>query len=196
MSDYWDTRYRDGTTDGYIDSGEGSEGEFRELFWEAIDMYIDWDSEPSVVDMGCGDMRLWDDRDIPIHYLGVDSSSVIIDKNRANFDGVYFRHKYIHMVTCVPKRDIVMCISTLFHIMSKSVYNMTLTNLCKCSKDYIFVTAWSQTPFKDGGVHDGKYQHYRNLEDSMDIFEYWGFEFVDLHNLGGVNTLYVFRKQQ
>ena len=89
-----------------------------------------------------------------------------------------------------------MCISTLFHIMSKSVYNMTLTNLCKCSKDYIFVTAWSQTPFKDGGVHDGKYQHYRNLEDSMGIFEYWGFEFVDLHNLGGVNTLYVFRKQQ
>jgi len=136
---YWEARYRGGDS-----SGQGSIGAAREWKWQIIHSYVENIDE--VIDVGCGDLSFWEDKDCP-SYLGLDVSPTIIQRNM---------HKRPHWEFLVSKAEdkipgrtarIVFCFDLLFHVMTDDTYYQILENLCAYAREWIFISTWSKNPF-------------------------------------------------
>lgn len=200
---YWEIHYQVGGT-----SGAGSIDEYRAWKWETITRYLP--EVEHVIDIGCGDLSFWEDRDCQ-DYTGIDVSSTVIAKNRR------LRPRWAFIVAPAEQRiehlhkDCVFCLDLLFHIMNDNSFRAILNNLCYYSTNYIFIYNWWKNPWTitssqedpttnlDSVVPstytDGRYQYFRSLDKYLHMFEQNGFQLKDtLKYTDGVGALYVFKK--
>lgn len=82
QNNYWEKRYSIGGS-----SGKGSIGKERAWKWSIIDNYSP--NIQNVIDVGCGDLSFWSNRECK-DYTGIDMSETIIEKNKtAARAGIY-----------------------------------------------------------------------------------------------------------
>jgi len=197
---WWERRYREGRP-----SGPGSVGRGRAWKWKVITEYAG--GPRSVVDVGCGDLSFWEDRDCP-DYTGIDIACNIIAQDRvARPDWVFI------CANAAEKQsvggDVVLCLDLLFHIMNTDDFKAILRNLCSYSERWIFVYTWTVNPFTDGPnsemwrargktVTDDRFQYYRPLRDYLPLFNERGFKLVEARcpPWGGIGELFVFKKNR
>lgn len=182
---YWDKRYAAGQP-----SGNRSSAVIRQE-WEIIDEHIP--QLGVVTDIGCGDLRFWEDKwDKVSSYIGVDISQEIIEKNRA-----------IHFQTgkaffCMPAEEYcsaleahtVFCLNTLFHIMDTVNFYKILENICQYAKRHIVLSTWMKNPFNEGDT-DNHYQRYTPFD--VGFVETRGFKLVAMKEFG-IKGFYIFRR--
>jgi 2-polyprenyl-3-methyl-5-hydroxy-6-metoxy-1,4-benzoquinol methylase len=212
-NEYWENRYASEGT-----SGDGSIGELRAWKWKVITEFLP--TLDHVIDIGCGDLSFWDDRNCK-DYTGIDVSKTIIERNRKKRPEWSFINSSAEKYMNGLKKEYVFCLDVLFHIMDLETFIAILNNLCSYSTDYIFIHTWIKNPFsrrnqlkgslyylrktnirgmltamKIAVLHpytDGKYQYFRSLETYMYIFENNGFELLS-KKINENNGFYIFRK--
>jgi hypothetical protein len=219
MNKYWNERYKSGGV-----SGDGSIGECRKYKWSIINKYINNISKYSVIDVGCGDLSFWDGKDCD-NYIGIDSSDVIIEKNKLLRKKWKFLNKPSDFYVSDIKADVVFCFDMLFHIMDDQEYYMTLQNLPRYSNNYIFIYTWVVNPFKDpyyinsiamfkrgeyvrslknlffgiGDDSDGKYQKFRDFCKDRTMITREGFLTVGIFREPSIDpygAMIVFKKSE
>ena len=142
MNEYWERRYSDGGT-----SGVGSVGKAREWKWNRLLAYAG--AMDDVIDVGCGDLRFWQGHSCE-NYLGIDISPTVLERNaREHPHWKFVLHDAETPVQGIAAR-IVICLDVLFHILDDSAYVRILENLCKYSKEWIFIGTWAKNPFGFG----------------------------------------------
>jgi len=181
---YWNTRYRSG-----CNSGIGSVGHYRDWFWSVITKHI---SPEDVIDVGCGDLLFWEGRTCS-HYIGIDISKFIIQRNRLHCPEWRFicgdAADYIEGLSA----EVVFCIALLFHIEKESEYRKILENLCRYSQKWIIISTWMKKP----PVFDSTYQFYHRFEHYFDIFHRYGFTFHAASPcFDNINAVYIFKKEE
>jgi ubiquinone/menaquinone biosynthesis C-methylase UbiE len=214
--EYWDKRYSSGGK-----SGIGSIGVERKWKWNTIDSYVE--TLDDVLDVGCGDISFWENRDCE-KYIGIDISETIIQKNRLERPDWTFICKNAKNRIENLSKDVVLCLDVLFHIMNDTQYREILENLCYYSQKYIIIHTWHKNPFTEINLlkkftrnifklqfgksmealkmlfsedkhTDGKYQYFRNIETNLNIFEKHGFRLIEVEkNPNGISAMYLFQK--
>ena len=215
---YWEQRYSSGGT-----SGKGSIGDDRAYRWRAIDKYIPY--LRSVLDVGCGDLSFWEERDCK-DYTGIDISKTIIERNRIlRPDWEFICANAATRIEGLTK-EVVFCFDIIYHIMDEKTYLNTLKNLCHYSTDYIFINTWINNPFSfkqkvkklliaisgvkvrkaisslkrifnNNKITDGKYQYYRLVENVIRIFKKNGFQLLSIEETPDENVAtYVFARDR
>jgi len=173
-------------------SGRGSRGKYRDWKWGIIGRYIPDISSVDVIDVGCGNLEFWAGRKCA-KYLGIDWSSVIISKNRRLWAGLDFLAQPAEQYIPDIKATVVFCFDLLIHIETAAVFRRILENLCRYSKDLIFVYNWINSR-----KTDGRYSFYHPLEEDMDVFQRAGFCLLERHVSSPTwprGAIYVFRKE-
>jgi hypothetical protein len=137
MDEYWERRYSQGGTSGlFLEKS-------REWKWKHILAHAG--VMDTVIDVGCGDLRFWEDRNCE-DYIGIDISQTIIEKDMRERP----RWKFILQEAQTPIRGIgarvVLCLDVLFHILDESAYVRILENLCMYSKEWVFIFTWAKNP--------------------------------------------------
>lgn len=160
--DYWEGRY-------IHDLPSGCRKEYK-VEWRIINEFLP--EIDDVLDIGCGDLKLWKGQELS-NYVGVDISPTLIYKNKLNRPEWGFicapAEEYIHYLS-MPN---VFCLNTLFHIMHTDNFNQILENLRRYATETIFISTWDSNPFIQD-VTDGRYQHYHPFNPK--IFEKFGFK--------------------
>lgn len=177
---YWDRRYLSGRG-----SGGGSVGKHRDWKWSQIGDV----SDKRVLDVGCGDLTFWEGRNC-LNYTGIDSSKIIINKNREERPGWNFICADVSEEHEV-RGQFVLCLDLLFHILNESTYQSILSNLAKWTEERLFIFTWRKNPFK-GKTTDGWYQCYRPFLDYVSMLE--PLKFVEELEFARVGALYVFER--
>lgn len=184
---YWSRRYAHGRLSG------GYEKEWK---WSVIDEFLP--HVDHVIDLGCGDLRLWEGRDCE-DYTGIDIAKNIVEKNRTKHPKWRFIHSPAEKRIPGLKKPVVICVSLLFHIMCTDRYVRILENLCAYSSEWILIHTWINNPFgsrEKGPFTDGVYQYFRRFEDYLHILEKAGFALVALErNPNRVGAFYILRKK-
>jgi len=183
---WWEHHYRVG---GH--SGQGSVGKYRDWKWGVIELYVSEITDADIIDVGCGDLTFWEGRNCA-KYLGIDWSEFIIAKNRELRAGWSFTalpaEQYIPGITAM----VVFCFDLLIHIEKAATFRKIIENLCRYSKDLIFVYGWN-----DPHLDDGWSCFYHPLEAHMDVFRQARFRLLARHDdIQGIGAIYVFRKER
>lgn len=183
---YWDTRYEAGRTSG---------GFLFPWKWDVIEEFLP--RLDHVVDVACGDLLLWEGRDLE-DYTGIDVSKVIIERNRVQRPRWRFIHSPAEDLIPGLKKPMVLCISLLFHVMDEDRYIRILHNLCHYSSEVILIYTWLNNPFGDrkkGPFTDGVYQYFRRFEEYVHLFMENGFGIVSMREApDGIGAFYLFKK--
>ncbi len=181
---YWDERYARGRPSG---------GYSYPWKWGVIEEFLP--VVDHVVDVGCGDLLFWEGRDCE-DYTGIDTSEIIIARNRAKRPRWRFINAPAEERIRDLKKPVVLCISVLYHIMSEERYIKILENLCHYSSRWILIYTWIENPFGNrymGPLTDGVYQYFRRFEEYLHIFEEKGFSLIAVgRNPDGIGAFYVF----
>ncbi len=187
---YWNRRYAASGT-----SGPGSVGLSRAWKWGVIKRHCPDVKNLPVIDVGCGDLSFWEQRDLPKYYVGLDMSDVIIQRNQSRFGS-----PAANFIKCRAEErqsisaSVVFCFDMLFHVLDEQQYVSILENLCAYSQDYVFVYTWIKNPFRNlsmlssmiaglkfrdvvTGIVSGhdRYQMYRDFAAYLPVFEGRGF---------------------
>lgn len=211
MSNYWEEHYRRGG-----DSGEGSSGAVRDYKWQVISKFS---KLQDVIDIGCGDLQLWEGRGC-VNYLGLDISPTVIKKNqekRPDWKFIVFDSS----ASLPLKADTVLCLEMLFHVLDEQVFIKTIKNLCEYSSNWIFIYTWKENPFADWHIRkqavwnlckrvkflkafrmlfrydtDGIYQKYRKFDGYLEIFKKADFTLVSVEQKYDFGAMYVFKRDE
>ena len=200
---YWEQRYFSGGTSG----PSTTMGKHRT--WKLIDQFVQDPNLLDVLDVGCGDLSFWDGRDCD-DYIGIDFSKTVIDKNTKRRPRWHFIHANAENLIPGLTREIVLCMSVLFHIMDEGRFRSILHNLCHYSRNYIFIYTWKNNPFSRGNrmrrfldkimrlrirsalfvlydlmqnkvkVTDNKYEYFRSLDPYLHVFREHGFSLLGI----------------
>jgi len=191
---YWDERYNSGGT-----SGCGSIGELRCWKWDTIKQHVNPLSE--VIDVGCGDLSFWDGKTLPDRYVGLDSSGIIIERNKITHpNNIFFRVASSEPLGIVA--PVVFCFDMLFHIMDGDIYWKTIANLCSMSSEYIFIYTWMINPLRKFGIlstNKSEYEYYRDPMKMCGVIESNGFPLVMIRTNKAVDkygAMFIFRRSQ
>ena len=177
MDDYWDAHYRNGGASGAVEDYRRTAERKRAIIQRYITLGKD-----SVLDLGCGDLRFWDNIPLDDWYLGVDISQTVIERNREKYPDARFDTRPI--ADNRWRADAVVCFDVLYHIMDDDEYQRTINNITESAKRYAFVGTWVFNPLNgilprlmrlkatghlEQGVNttDGYHQTYRRFEDSI-----------------------------
>ena len=86
----------------------------------------------------------------------------------------------------------VFCFDLLIHIEKVATFRKILENLCRYSKDLIFIFGWS-----DAHLDNGRTCFYHPVEEHIDIFQRAGFSLLKRYDdgPGSCGVIYVFKKE-
>ncbi len=139
-SRFWDRRYR---RDLHLGSGPGSRGENLVLKSRIISAGIAEHGISSVLDIGCGDIAILDSLAIA-GYVGIDISSVIIERNRLRRPDWTFICADLRGSFNPPAADMVLCLDVLIHQRAKQHYLAILTKAIQSAKKLTLVSGYSK----------------------------------------------------
>lgn len=191
---YWDKRYASGGT-----SGCGSVGELRDWKWKIIKHFVNPITE--VIDVGCGDLSFWDGKMLPERYIGMDSSGIIIERNKVRHpNNIFLGVESSEPLGIVA--PVVFCFDMLFHIMDDNIYWETINNLCSMSSEYIFIYTWLINPLRKFWVIPkvkGDYEYYRDPAQACRVIGSNGFYLIVNARCKGIDkfgAMLVFRRKE
>ncbi|GAG64145.1 unnamed protein product [marine sediment metagenome] len=187
---YWDDRY----ASGYI-SGRTL---VRERLWAAIEEELP--EVDHIIDVGCGDLRIWGERDCQ-DYVGIDISMQVLQDNKKKRPHWDFICSPAETFLSGLVRENVFCFNLIYHILDPENVRMVLRNLCRYARKRIFIYTMIINPFFPE-VTDGKYQYYHPMEQYVPAFEEMGFTLTsielmelryDINRYGAPSGLYIFK---
>ncbi len=190
---YWDDRYaRGGTSGQYFNSAWLSVAKKRnELLWAAIEQEIP--ELDHIVDVGCGDLRIWGDRDCQ-DYVGIDISMQILQRNKKKRPHWNFicspAEEFIPPLT----RENVFCFNMIYHILDPENVRKILYNLCRYATKRIFIYTWIVNPLRGQKATDGKYQMYHPMKKYLSLFNEMGFSLTSMEFILMPSALYIFKR--
>ena len=188
-NNYWNTRYMLGGNSGYngLDVDK-----YTNYVWSAIDKTAG--KQKDVIDVGCGDLLFWSNRDSD-KYIGIDISPKIININKK------LRPKWKFISSSADaslniKAETVICMNTLYHIMDDNVYNNIIKNIISWSDKWIMIITWRKIP--KNLKKDSFYQKYRDFSIYKDRIVNSGFtlvleEHIPLDDYG---CLWIFKRRE
>ncbi|MCK4265974.1 MAG: class I SAM-dependent methyltransferase, partial [Thermoplasmata archaeon] len=199
---YWDGRYArrfaSGRPPKEID-------ERNRLLWAAVERELH--EIDHVVDVGCGDLRIWGDRDCR-DYVGIDIAEEVVQDNKPRRPHWRFLCAPAETYIVDLVRENVFCFNLIFHILDPENTRRIFHNLCRYASKRIFVHTWIQSPPKiktDEGV---EYQMYHSMGKYLPLFNEMGFELISVewieqtrHSIKEVlghrtpSALYIFKKK-
>ncbi len=127
--DYWERRYRSGRS-----SGAGSYGDLAAFKAEVLNGLVREHGLGSVIEFGCGDGAQLELASYP-EYLGLDVSSVILDRCRARFAGdatkrfALYTPEFPADVPGLTKADLALSVDVLYHLVEEEVFARHLRDL-------------------------------------------------------------------
>ena len=185
---YWNKRYA---------LGCGSGRESNEQIWELVEEEIP--NIEHIIDVGCGDLRLWGERNCQ-DYVGIDISEQVLKENiekRPHWNFVCApAETFIPGIT----RENVFCFNMIYHILEPENVKQILRNLCRYATKRIFIYTMVANPFYPE-VADGNYQYYHSMEDYIPLFNEMGFALTSLELIdvakkyGAPCGLYIFKRE-
>ncbi|MCK4266352.1 MAG: class I SAM-dependent methyltransferase, partial [Thermoplasmata archaeon] len=151
-----------------------------------------------VIDVGCGDLRIWGDRACK-DYIGIDFSLKQLQENKER------RRHWIFLCTdaaqFIPNltRKNVFCFNTIYHILDPKKLAKVLINLCRYAIEKIFIYTWITNPFHPN-TSDGEYQTYHPMGRNIELFRQNGFDLVSVEIPDPLDyehlALYIYEKQK
>jgi SAM-dependent methyltransferase len=139
---HWNRRYAEGHN-----SGAGSYG-------EPLARKIDWLSRlrpvRSITDVGCGDFNFGANllrRFSDATYIGLDTSEVIIRRNRRLYSSERVSFRMTREGAKFPVSDLVLCVDVLFHILLEQQYQEMLQTLELSWRKYLAISAYEYDGF-------------------------------------------------
>lgn len=189
--EYWDRRYTAGGTSGMYNIPEWKEEvSIRNArLWDAIKQEIR--EVDHIIDVGCGDLRIWGERDCQ-DYTGIDISPQVIKENKK---------KRAHWnFLCAPAEEFipdltqenVFCFNMIYHIIEPENVKKILHNLCRYATKRIFIYTWLVNPLFPR-ITDGMYQHYHPMGQYIPLFHELGFALTSVELIRMPSALYVFK---
>ena len=138
---FWDWRYAHAPDLG---SGLGSRGAACAYKQELLHRLVTMHRPCSILDIGCGDQVV--SQVLPDEiYTGVDISSVVIDRNRANHPNRQFVCGDI-LDLDLPRADLVICLDVLIHIDNPDRYQAVVSRLVALTNKVGFVSGYQVAP--------------------------------------------------
>jgi SAM-dependent methyltransferase len=207
----WDAHYKEGGQ-----SGENIFYERTRVWKHGIVFRYFNPAKESIVDLGCGDLRVWGGV-LPQDYTGIDISREIIRKNQQAHPDANFIVSDITKPLQL-KADVVTSFAVLVHIMCDEDYTSILKNIKSYATKCIIIETWNQNPFasslsrkllisavrfKKTGVlslktitSDGEYQCYRDfVQCALPIFSpEFKLENVAIHPDYPLLSLYIWKR--
>lgn len=150
---FWNARY---ASDPDLGSGVGSRGITASYKQEVLQSVVSLCAPTSVLDVGCGDQYV--SSCVPDEiYTGVDISSVVIERNRAEFANRRFVEGNILDID-IPKSDMVICLDVLIHIDNRQSYENIVRRLVALTGKLSLISGFESHPGipLNKGTKDGK----------------------------------------
>lgn len=129
------------------------------------------DQVDDVVDVACGDLSFWEERDC-MQYTGIDISPTIIERNRKTHP----HWQFILANAADPQQvrgRVVFRFDLLFHIIDDEIYTNILQNLTQYPAEWIFIFTWKKnrltywkTRVRESYTHLRKLQPFRAVWDT------------------------------
>ena len=132
---FWNDRYKNNPKLG---SGPGSRGQNAKMKRDYLDNLIAENKIETVLDYGCGDLNCLTVDAIPIYY-GVDTSDVVLQKNKINFP----QHKWLSSVGEIKKDlkfQLIVCNDVLIHQDTREKFDKIFNNCLELSEAYFVFT--------------------------------------------------------
>lgn len=139
---FWNRRYE---TDLEKGSGPGSRQENLLLKNSIIKATVDAYDIKTVLDIGCGDIEILQDVTLE-HYIGVDLSEVIIQRNQSLRPGWTFVCSDLTKGYDPPSADLVLCLDVLIHQKFNRNYQMVLAKCMRAARKVLLVSGYSKRP--------------------------------------------------
>lgn len=168
-NNYWNTRYMLGGGSGYKSQKEITG--YTSYVWSIIEKTAG--KQKDVIDVGCGDLLFWYERDCD-KYLGIDISPRIINKNKKQRPNWSFITSSADAPLDIHAETVI-CMNTLYHIMDDNVYNKIIDNLISWSDKWLMVITWRKLP---NLKKDDFYQKYRDFTNYKERIIKSGFVLV------------------
>jgi len=141
---FWDKRYLELP---WFGSGPGSRGSAMVYKKWLLTQITRLNSIKSIVDIGCGDMCWLTQKEHEdfylqkdINYLGLDISSIIIQKNRKKFPGLAFEEFDICKDIVIPNYDLLICFDVLIHQCQIKEFESAIYNLLKSIRNHSLIS--------------------------------------------------------
>lgn len=144
---FWDERYSEDPEKG---SGPGSRGEFLALKNKLIRQVLGNGQYTTVLDIGCGDIAILDGLEIT-EYVGVDISSVVVEKNRKLRPEWQFLCEDLTGQFVPQAADLVLCLDVLIHQRNRSAYSMILSKALTATRKLALVSGYPR-PYRGANV--------------------------------------------
>jgi len=144
---YWQKRY---TEHPELGSGMGSRGEFAEYKQKLIKSVLDWYQPKSILDVGCGDMKVLEGLNLS-NYTGIDISDNIVSKNREKFPTLNFLSGDFLQISQQFQSlwDLVLCFDVLIHQHNYKDYDNFVKALVDSTDKMGMIGAYENTPDRD-----------------------------------------------
>ena len=137
---FWDDRY---TNDPDKGSGPGSRGEFRALKNQLVRATLESDQLETVLDIGCGDIAIFDDMKIG-EYIGIDISSVIVKQNKVARPNWQFLCEDLTGEFMPRPADLVLCLDVLIHQRTLANYRAILSKALGAARRVALVSGYAE----------------------------------------------------
>lgn len=139
---HWNERY---ATNIELGSGHGSRGEIREYKRDLIAKAMQDHGLTSVIDLGCGDIEIIRELDIP-RYRGIDLSDVVVERNRTLRPDWTFEAGDITTANTSGTWDMTLCLDVLIHQNRRKAYSGIIETIGRIGSNVVLVSGYETAP--------------------------------------------------
>ena len=139
---HWNERYASNIELG---SGHGSRGEIRDYKRDIIAKTMQDHGLTSVIDLGCGDIEIIRELDIP-RYRGVDLSEVVVERNKTLRSDWIFEAGDITAVDTSGDWGLTLCLDVLIHQNRRRSYDGIISTIRQIGSPVVLVSGYETPP--------------------------------------------------
>jgi hypothetical protein len=139
---HWNERY---ATNMELGSGHGSRGEIRDYKRDLIARAMQDHGLNSVIDLGCGDIEIIRELDIP-RYRGIDLSDVVVARNRTLRPDWSFEAGDITAADTSGAWDMTLCLDVLIHQNRRKAYDGIIDTIRRIAATVVLVSGYESEP--------------------------------------------------
>jgi len=139
---HWNERYASNIELG---SGHGSRGEIRDYKRDIIAKTMQDHGLTSVIDLGCGDIEIIRELDIP-RYRGVDLSEVVVERNKTLRSDWIFEAGDITAVDTSDDWGLTLCLDVLIHQNRRRSYDGIISTIRQIGSPVVLVSGYETPP--------------------------------------------------
>ena len=139
---HWNERY---ATNIELGSGHGSRGEIRDYKRDIIAGAMRDHGLTSVIDLGCGDIEIIRELDIP-RYRGIDLSDVVVKRNHTLRPDWTFEAGDITTADTSGDWGLTLCLDVLIHQNRRKAYDGIITTIRRINSPVVLISGYETAP--------------------------------------------------